>query len=282
MMTDARDAHPELTVVRLCEAFSLSRSSFYEYKNNEDTDPDDELATEIETIIEEFVGYGYRRITRELARRKKKVNHKRVLRVMRERGLTHRKKPRKTTTTDSGHAHQRYPNLLAVTHVLRPNQVWQADLSYVRVTGGFVYVACVLDSFTREIVGWSLSERLTADVALEALDNALIARCPSPGLIHHSDQGVQYACTAYTEALKAAGIVSSMSRTGNPYDNARMESFFKTLKAEEVNLQEYTDLDEAREGIGTFITLYNERRLHSSLGYVPPAEFAAQYHQAQI
>ena len=136
MMTDARHAHPELTVVRLCEAFSLSRSSFYEYKNNEDTDPDDELATEIETIIEEFVGYGYRRITRELARRKKKVNHKRVLRVMRERGLTHRKKPRKTTTTDSGHAHQRYPNLLAVTHVLRPNQVWQADLSYVRVTGG--------------------------------------------------------------------------------------------------------------------------------------------------
>ena len=102
------------------------------------------------------------------------------------------------------------------------------------------------------------------------------------GLIHHSDQGVQYACTAYTEVLKAAGIVSSMSRTGNPYDNARMESFFKTLKAEEVNLQEYTDLDEAREGIGTFITLYNERRLHSSLGYVPPAEFAAQYHQAQI
>ena len=120
------------------------------------------------------------------------------------------------------------------------------------------------------------------DQALEALDNALIARRPSPGLIHHSDQGVQYACTAYTEALKAAGIVSSMSRTGNPYDNARMESFFKTLKAEEVNLQEYTDLDEAREGIGTFITLYNERRLHSSLGYVPPAEFAAQYHQAQI
>lgn len=240
------------------------------------------MAGQIETIIEEFVGYGYSRITRELARRGNKVNHKRVLRVMRERQLTHRNKPRMTTTTDSSHPHHRYPNLLAVTQILRPNQVWQADLSYVRVTAGFVYVACVLDSFTREIVGWSISERLNAEVALEALDNALVARCPQAGLIHHSDQGVQYACTAYTEVLRGSDIIRSMSRTGNPYDNARIESFFKTLKAEEVNLQEYADLDEARECIGRFIELYNERRLHSSLGYLPPAEFAAQYHQAQM
>ena len=282
MMTDARVAHPELAVVRLCDAFSLSRSSFYAFENREMTDPDSELAGEIETIVEEFVGYGYRRVTRELARQGNKVNHKRVLRVMRERKLIHRKKPRRTTTTDSSHPHKRYPNLLAVTQVLRPNQVWQADLSYVSVMAGFVYVACVLDSFTREIVGWAISERLTADVALEALDNALLARCPQAGLIHHSDQGVQYACTAYTEVLNGAEIIPSMSRTGNPYDNARMESFFKTLKVEEVNLQVYADLDEARECIEAFITLYNERRLHSSLGYVPPTEFAAQYHQAQM
>ena len=281
MIKDARHAHPELPVVRLCEAFSLSRSSFYEH-TDENTDPDEELARDIEEIIEQFVGYGYRRVTHELARQGKKINHKRVLRVMQERQLTHRKKPRKATTTDSGHPHQRYPNLLAVTQVLRPNQVWQADLSYVRVTGGFVYVACVLDSFTREIVGWSIAERLTAEVALAALDNALVARYPQAGLIHHSDQGVQYACTAYIEVLKGSDIVSSMSRTGNPYDNARMESFFKTLKVEEVNLQEYANLDEAREYIGRFIALYNEHRLHSSLGYVPPAEFAAQYHQAQM
>lgn len=282
MIEDARHAHPACSVVRLCDVFSVSRTSFYQYVHNDQTDPDGELAGQIETVIEEFVGYGYRRVTRELARRGNTVNHKRVLRVMRARQLTHRKQPRKTITTDSGHAHQRYPNLLAVTDMLRPNQVWQADLSDVRVTGGFAYVACVLDSFTREIVGWSISNSLTADAALEALDSALIARCPPSGLIHHSNQGVQYACKAYTAVLHGAEIVSSMSRTGNPYDNARMESFFKTLKVEEVNLQEYADLEEARKYIGAFIALYNNRRLHSSLGYLPPAEFAAQYHQAQM
>lgn len=148
----------------------------------------------------------------------------------------------------------------------------------MRVQQGFVYLACVLDGFTREVVGWSMSRFLDADLPLAALNNALAARCPAPGLLHHSDQGVQYASRVYVDRLRSAGITPSMSRTGNPYDNAKMESFYKTLKTEEVDLQEYADLDDARRHIDVFIAdLYNRRRLHSSLGYVPPAEFAARY-----
>ena len=161
--------------------------------------------------------------------------------------------------------------------------MWQADLTYVRVQQGFVYLACVLDSFTREVVGWSLSKFLDAELPLAALNNALSARCPAPGLLHHSDQGVLYDSRIYVDRLRAVGITPIMSSTGNPYGNARMESFYKTLKTEEVNLQEYVDLDDARLHIGSFIAdLYNTRRLHSSLGYVLPAEFAARYTATQM
>lgn len=278
MIQDARCAHPEVAVRRLCELHGVSRSWFYAQQDGAKKDADQALSEEIEAVVIEFQGYGYRRVTRELARRGRPVNHKRVLRVMRERKLLCRPKRRYRATTDSRHSETRFPNLLPQVTPVQPDQVWQADLTYVRVQQGFVYLACVLDSFTREIVGWSLSRFLDAELPLAALNNALSARCPAPGLLHHSDQGVQYASRVYVNRLRAVGITPSMSRTGNPYDNAKMESFYKTLKAEEVNLQEYVDLDDARQHIDSFIEdLYNTRRLHSSLGYVPPAEFAAQY-----
>lgn len=278
MIEDARVAHPEVSVRRLCELHNVSRSWLYEQQGREEVDPDQALCQDIEVIVEEFNGYGYRRVTRELAPRGRPANHKRVLRVMRERRLLCRPRRRYRATTDSNHNEKRFPNLLREVVPVRPDQVWQADLTYVRVQQGFVYLACVLDSFTREVVGWSMSRFLDADLPLAALNNALAARCPAPGLLHHSDQGVQYASRVYVDRLRSASITPSMSRTGNPYDNAKMESFYKTLKTEEVDLQEYVDLDDARRHIEFFIAdLYNRRRLHSSLGYVPPAEFAARY-----
>lgn len=283
MIEDARLAHPEVSVRRLCELHNVSRSWFYEQQGREEVNPDQALSQDVEAVVVEFSGYGYRRVTRELARRGRPANHKRVLRVMRERRLLCRPKRRYRVTTNSNHSETRFPNLLRGIVPTRPDQVWQADLTYVRVQQGFVYLACVLDGFTREVVGWSMSRFLDADLPLAALNNALAARCPAPGLLHHSDQGVQYASRVYVDRLRSARITPSMSRTGNPYDNAKMESFYKTLKTEEVDLQEYVDLDDARWHIDVFIAdLYNRRRLHSSLGYVPPAEFAAQYTAAQM
>jgi transposase InsO family protein len=233
-------------------------------------------------VVLKFSGYGYRRVTHELARRGRPVNHKRVLRVMRERRLLCRPKRRYQTTTDSAHTETRFSNLLPQAVPTQPDQVWQADLTYIRIKHGFVYLACVLDSFTREVVGWAVSKFMDADLPLAALNNALAARRPSPGLLHHSDQGVQYASRVYIERLRTAGITPSMSRKGNPYDNARMESFYKTLKTEEVDVQDYLDLENAQQNLDRFIgECYNRERLHSSLGYVPPAEFAARYHPAQ-
>ena len=283
MIEDARNAHPEMSVRRLCELHGVNRSWFYEQQGREEVDADQALSQDIEAVVVEFNGYGYRRVTRELARRGRPVNHKRVLRVMRERQLLCRPKRRYRATTDSNHNEKRFPNLLRGVVPVRPDQVWQADLTYVRVRHGFVYLACVLDAFTREVVGWSMSKFLDTELPLAALNNALAARCPAPGLLHHSDQGVQYASRVYVDRLRSAGITPSMSKTGNPYDNAKMESFYKTLKTEEVDLQEYVDLDDARRHINSFIAdLYNRRRLHSSLGYVPPAEFAARYTATQM
>ena len=188
MIEDARSAHPEVSVRRLCELHGVSRSWFYEQQGREQVDADQALVGDIEAVVEEFSGYGYRRVTRELARRGRPANHKRVLRVMRERRLLCRPKRRYRATTDSNHNERRFPNLLREVVPVRPDQVWQADLTYVRVQQGFVYLACVLDSFTREIVGWSMSKFLDAGLPLVALNNALAARCPAPGLLHHSDQ----------------------------------------------------------------------------------------------
>lgn len=282
MIQDARCAHPEVSVRRLCALYGVSRSWYCQQQSRERTPPDQGLFEEIEGVVLEFSGYGYRRVTHELARRGRRVNHKRVLRVMRERQLLCRPKRRYQATTDSVHSERRFPNLLPGVLPVRPDQVWQADLTYVRVQQGFVYLACVLDSFTREVVGWAVSNTMDATLPLLALSNALTARCPAPGLLHHSDQGVQYASQVYVNRLREREITPSMSSRGNPYDNARMESFYKTLKSEEVDLQDYVDLEDARQNIGRFIAdLYNSRRLHSSLGYVPPAEFAARYTSAQ-
>lgn len=282
MIREAHSTHPEVSVRRLCELHGVSRSWFYEQRGREEVDADQPLVEAIEAVVEEFSGYGYRRVAHELARRGRRVNHKRVLRVMRERRLLCRPKRRFRATTNSNHHEPRFPNLLREVIPVQPDQVWQADLTYLRVQRGFVDLACVLDSFTREVVGWSISKFLDAELPLAALNQALATRRPAPGLLHHSDQGVQYASRVYIDRLRSAGIVPSMSRTGNPYDNAKMESFYKTLKSEEVDLQAYVDLDDARRHIGFFIAdLYNRRRLHSSLGYVSPAEFAARYTATQ-
>ena len=281
MITDARHAHPTVSVRRLCQLHDVSRSWYVHQLGREAVDQDRQLAEDIEAVVLKWTGYGYRRVTHELARRGRPANHKRVLRVMRERRLLCRTRRRYQTTTDSTHSQTRFANLLPHVILTRPDQVWQADLTYIRVKQGFVYLACVLDSFTREVVGWSLSRFMDAALPLAALDNALQARCPAAGLVHHSDQGVQYASRVYVDRLRSMGMTPSMSRKGNPYDNARMESFYKTLKTEEVNLQNYLDLDDARQHLDHFIgALYNRERLHSSLGYVPPTEFAARYHSA--
>jgi len=281
MITDARRAHPTVSVRRLCALHDVSRSWYAHQLGRDVLDRDQLLAEDIEAIVLQWSGYGSRRVTRELARKGRPANHKRVLRVMRERRLLCRPKRRYQNTTDSTHSETRFPNLLPHVIPSRPDQVWQADLTYVRVRLGFVYLACVLDSFTREVVGWSMSRFMDAALPLAALNNALAARCPAAGLLHHSDQGAQYASRVYVDRLRSMGVTQSMSRKGNPYDNARMESFYKTLKAEEVDLQEYLDLDDAQQQIDRFIgELYNRERLHSSLGYVPPVEFAARYHSA--
>lgn len=278
MIQEARTAHPEVSVRRLCRLHGVSRSWYLRRQHQKHDDDDRQLAENIEAVVLKFSGYGYRRVTHELARRGCPANHKRVLRVMRERRLLCRPKRRYQTTTDSAHHETRFLNLLPHITPIKPDQVWQADLTYIRVKRGFVYLACVLDSFTREIVGWSLSKFIDAELPLAALNNALAARRPAPGLLHHSDQGVHYASRTYVERLRTVGITPSMSRKGNPYDNARIESFYKTLKTEEVDLQDYLDLEDARQNLDRFIgECYNRERLHSSLGYVPPAEFAARY-----
>ncbi len=220
--------------------------------------------------------YGYRRVTAALRRQGFTVNHKKVLRLMRQDNLLAVGKRRFVLTTDAGHFLPVYPNLAANLRVDGVDQLWQSDITYIRLRETFVYLAVVLDAYSRRVVGWRLGATLEAELAVGALREALESRRPKPGLMHHSDQGVQYASRAYVALLEEHGAVISMSRRGNPYDNAKAESFMKTLKTEEVYLRRYRTLEEARGSIGAFIDeIYNERRLHSALGYRPPAEFEA-------
>jgi putative transposase len=233
-----------------------------------------DLQGRIEAICLEFPRYGYRRVTAQLKRDRLVINHKRVLRLMRESDLLCRVKRRWVNTTDSRHGFPRYPNLTKGMVISRLNQVWLADITYIRIRTGFVYLAAILDAFSRRVIGYAISPRLDASLTLEALRMAIIERQPGPGVIHHSDQGVQYASAEYTEELKAHGFQISMSRRGNPYDNATMESFFKTLKQEEVYLYEYETINDVRARLPYFIEgVYNCKRLHSAIGYVPPSEF---------
>jgi len=260
----------------------LARSSYYYQPRGaapEKRQADADLRDRIEEIALRFPRYGYRRMTRQLQREGFPVNHKRVLRLMRESDLLVKCRRKWLSTTDSRHGFRVYPNLCQDVRTSGVNQVWVADLTYVRLRWEFVYLAVILDAFSRRVVGYALSRSLEASLTVAALQAALADRRPPPGCIHHSDRGVQYACDEYVKLLTEAGLRISMSRRGNPYDNAQAESFFKTLKHEEVNLTEYRNLEEAAASIGAFIEqIYNRERLHSALGYLPPAEFEQTLH----
>jgi putative transposase len=267
-------SHP-WSIVQMCQTLSVSRAAYYRGHTSRPTaDANMVLRDHIQRIALEMPAYGYRRITHELQRHGILVNHKHVLRLMREDNLLCLRKRSWIRTTDSQHHLLIYPNLRPELAVDGLDQLWVADITYVRLPQEFVYLAVILDAYSRRCIGWALGRTLEAELALAALHMALATRPVRPGLVHHSDRGVQYASHAYTEVLKAHGFRISMSRTGNPYDNAQAESFIKTLKYEEVYLFEYQTLVEARERISHFIAeIYNEKRLHSALGYRPPAEF---------
>jgi transposase InsO family protein len=264
-----------LTIREMCTSTGISRASYYRsWKKSEPKQEQLALRDAIQRLALKDRHCGYRRIGRLLKREGWLINHKRVLRLMREDNLLSLRRRRFVVTTDSRHSWAVYPNLARRMELSGINQLWVADITYVRLQQEFVYLAVILDVYSRRVVGWSLSRKLESGIALEALESALRQRQPPPGLTHHSDRGVQYASIRYVERLDAAGITISMSRPGNPYDNAWAESFMKTLKAEEVDGQRYRHFDEARASIGTFMEeVYNKQRLHSALKYLSPMEF---------
>jgi putative transposase len=261
---------------------SLARSTYYARPDPETqlqrSAADAQTRSEIESILAEFPAYGYRRVTHEMRRRGRPVNHKRVARIMRAHALTPQRVKRFLATTDSDHDQPIFPNLLPGMQPDGPDQLWVADLTYIRIENGFVFLAVVLDAWSRRVVGYAISRSLDSRLCVAALEAALEERRPGRGLVHHSDRGVQYASRAYRELLATHGLVGSMSRRGNPYDNARAESFFKTLKHEEILLFDYQTMEDVLERLPFFLEeVYNRRRLHSSLGYMPPHEYETLY-----
>jgi putative transposase len=259
----------------LCQMTGLSRAGYYRWQRPPVISTVEmELRHEMQQVALQWPAYGYRRITKELQRRGFDVNHKRVLRMMRADNLLCLRRHAFVVTTDSRHDLPVYPNLAREITPGDINQLWVADITYIRLCTEFVYLAVVLDAFSRKVIGWALGRTLGAELAVAALQMALAQRQPAAGLVHHSDRGVQYASHDYTDLLKQRAIRISMSRKGNPYDNGACESFMKTLKHEEVYRNEYRDIHDARASVAEFLEcVYNQRRLHSALGYVPPSEF---------
>ena len=264
-----------MTARRMCKLGEVSRASLYRFAPEaESVDRDLDLRDQIQRIALEFPCYGRPRITAELRRRGWKVNPKRVRRIMREDNLLCLRKRKFVVTTDSNHNLCVYPNPAGDMELTGIDQLWVADITYIRLETEFVYLAVVLDAYSRKVIGWALDRSLEDDLPITALKMAFQRRKPAVGLTHHSDRGVQYASHDYTGLLKQRGVRISMSRSGNPYDNAICESFMKTLKYEEVYRQEYPDLIDARASVERFIEkVYNSKRLHSALAYRPPVEF---------
>jgi transposase InsO family protein len=257
----------------------IKRSTLY-YRQKDNLDKkikEADIKDKIATISYKHPYYGYRRMTTQLKREKLMINHKRVLRMMREMGIQGRIKRKYTTTTNSRHNNKIYPNLITKLKITRINQLWCSDITYIRILNGFVYLSAIIDVYSRKIVGYAIGKTLCPELTVTALKMAIATR-KTDNLIHHSDQGIQYTCKDYIKILKDNGIRISMSAKGNPYDNAFAESFFKTLKQEEVYLWEYKIFSDVVERIPYFIEdVYNKKRLHSSLGYRPPDEYESLF-----
>jgi transposase InsO family protein len=270
----------ERSPAKLGEAVGLSRSTIFRHLHSlgaaSSTNNDVELRGQIQSIALEMRSYGYRPITKELHRRGVKANHKRVLRLLREDNLLCLRRQAFVRTTDSNHSLTVYPNLARGLVLSNINQLWVSDITYIRLRREFVYLAVILDAYSRRCIGWALSRHIDTQLTLAALRMALQTRTFQPGLMHHSDRGVQYAAADYVALLQEHKIQISMSRTGNPYDNAKAERFMRTLKYEEVYMNDYETLSEVLASVQHFIeAVYNRKRLHSAIGYLPPVEFEA-------
>jgi len=268
-----------LSIERMCELARVSRASFYRsLMERRPTEEETEVRSAIQQIaLEHRRRYGYRRICAELRRRGMLVNHKRVLRMMRKDNLLALRRRRFVVTTNSDHKFEVYLNLARRMKLSGTDQLWVADITYIRLKAEFVYLAVILDAFSRKVVGWALDRTLANRLTIAALEQAIAQRRPRPGLVHHSDRGLQYARGEYVAALESFGMVPSMSRPANPYDNASCESFIKTLKREEIYANKYDNLEHLRGNIEEFIEqYYNRQRLHSALGYRSPEEFERQ------